>query len=133
MLTAWRLSPKHVPGIFRVSQWVTVICASCIGNVPPNLLGAVKDLGRVSTDPSELDRLAHCAAVLSNHQLAIELWRRAFGAGTTDSPDPADFARFLCHLASIDDKAGKVKQALEWVQEAISILPQSSAPEEKAA
>jgi hypothetical protein len=129
VLSAWRLCPASVPGIFRVSQWVTVICAASAGNAPPHLLGAVKDLGRAAVSSLELDRLAHCAAVLSNQTLALDLWRRA----VNDSKyDWSDFSRYLCHLASLDAKSGRRQQSVELVREAATYLPAAS-PEEVTA
>jgi tetratricopeptide (TPR) repeat protein len=120
ILAAWRQSPARVPGIFRVSQWVAVLCAASAGSPPPQLLGAVRDLGKAAHETAELDRLAHCAAVLNNQALAVELWRRAVKLNFADA---SDFARYLCHLGSIEAKAGRREQALEWVREAAACLP----------
>ncbi len=129
VLRAWRLRPEKVPDVFRVSQWVAVVCAGAAGQAPPQLLATVKELGAAERDPKELDRLAHCAAVLSSAGLARHLWSRAVEQSVeTRSFDRADFSRNLSHLASIEARASRPAEALALVREAAGHLPAAAQP-----
>lgn len=124
ILRAWRLKPDRVPGIFKVSQWIAVVCAGSVGNAPPQLLATVKELAGAASQPAELDRLAHCAAVLNSPALARELWIRAVECSSTGTGfDRADFARYLCHMAAIEAKAARSERAFVLVREASGHLP----------
>lgn len=124
ILKAWRLKPDRVPGIFKVSQWIAVVCAESVGNAPPQLLATVKELAGATSQPADLDRLAHCAAVLNSQALARELWTRAVElASSGPGFDRADFARYLCHMAAIEAKAARSERAFALVREASGHLP----------